>query len=332
MNDNKQPRRVYKVKNWPEYTAGLKRRGSLFAYITEEVADLWYAAAPEERRQGRTATYSDFAIQLCLEIKSHMGLAYRQTEGFINSLMVLAGVPVKCPAYTILCRRAASLEVDLAPHCSSDTVTLAIDATGLKVRGEGEWKVRQHGKEKRRDWRKLHPLMDIPSRQVLALATTDQYTSDDQLLPPLLAQVSQEIEAVYGDGAFDKTPCYEAVYRCNAKPIFPPRIDAVLQAPGNIITHEYNPALQPRDQAILAIDRYKQQGLCPKQARKQWLQDIGYHLRSLIETHMFRHKITFGPTLFSKNIPQQITEANIKTRLLNRFALYAIPDSYPVFA
>ena len=32
---------------------------------------------------------------------------------------------------------------------------LAIDATGLKVRGEGEWKVRTHGKD-RLVWRKLH--------------------------------------------------------------------------------------------------------------------------------------------------------------------------------
>ncbi|MBL4556347.1 MAG: transposase [Rhodobacteraceae bacterium] len=33
---------------------------------------------------------------------------------------------------------------------------LAVDATGLKVYGEGEWKVRVHGKDKRRVWRKLH--------------------------------------------------------------------------------------------------------------------------------------------------------------------------------
>ena len=316
MTDNNGKKRVYKLNNWPDYTAGLKSRGSLRAYITADVVDSWYAVAPTERKQGRVHTYSDVAIQICLEIKSHLGLAYRQTEGFINSLLQLAGLSITCPAYTILCRRAASLEVDLAPQCSSSSVTLAIDATGLKVHGEGEWKVKQHGKEKRREWRKLHPLMDIPRRQVLALATTDQYTSDDQLLPPLLAQVSQNIEAVYGDGAFDKTPCYEAVHQHRAKAVFPPRIDAVLQSPGNIIAHDYNPALLPRDQAILAIDQYKQQGLKPNDARKQWLMDIGYHLRSLIETHMFRHKITFGPTLFSKNKPQQITEAKIKTRLL----------------
>jgi hypothetical protein len=35
-----------------------------------------------------------------------------------------------------------------------------IDSTGLKVFGEGEWKVRKHGKERRRIWRKLHLAVD----------------------------------------------------------------------------------------------------------------------------------------------------------------------------
>ena len=32
---------------------------------------------------------------------------------------------------------------------------LVVDSTGLKVYGEGEWQVRQHGWTKRRTWRKL---------------------------------------------------------------------------------------------------------------------------------------------------------------------------------
>ena len=33
---------------------------------------------------------------------------------------------------------------------------LVVDTTGLKVFGEREWQVRQHGWVKRRAWRKLH--------------------------------------------------------------------------------------------------------------------------------------------------------------------------------
>ncbi|VFS52593.1 Uncharacterised protein [Budvicia aquatica] len=37
---------------------------------------------------------------------------------------------------------------------------LVIDSTDLKVFGEGEWKVKKHGQEKRRVWRKLHLAVD----------------------------------------------------------------------------------------------------------------------------------------------------------------------------
>ena len=35
-----------------------------------------------------------------------------------------------------------------------------IDSTDLKVFGEGEWKVKKHGKERCRIWRKLHVAVD----------------------------------------------------------------------------------------------------------------------------------------------------------------------------
>ncbi|END27941.1 transposase, IS4 family [Escherichia coli p0305293.13] len=34
------------------------------------------------------------------------------------------------------------------------TTVLGIDYIGLKVFGDGEWKVKKHGKERRRTWRK----------------------------------------------------------------------------------------------------------------------------------------------------------------------------------
>ena len=35
-------------------------------------------------------------------------------------------------------------------------IHLVVDSTGLKIYGEGEWKVCQHGAGKRRSWRKVH--------------------------------------------------------------------------------------------------------------------------------------------------------------------------------
>jgi hypothetical protein len=56
-------------------------------------------------------------------------------------------------------------------------VHLAVDATGLKVYGEGEWKVRVHGKDKRRVWRKLHLAVDTGTGALHAHALTVLCTS-----------------------------------------------------------------------------------------------------------------------------------------------------------
>jgi len=67
------------------------------------------------------------------------------------------------PDYSTLCRRRQSLSVSVPASCSlhaKDGVHVVVDSTGLKIYGEGEWKVRQHGVSKRRTWRKLHLAVD----------------------------------------------------------------------------------------------------------------------------------------------------------------------------
>jgi hypothetical protein len=47
-----------------------------------------------------------------------------------------------------------------------------IDSTGLKIFGEGEWKMRTHGKQKRRTWRKYHVSVNPVTHEVTALELT----------------------------------------------------------------------------------------------------------------------------------------------------------------
>ncbi|KAF1003971.1 MAG: hypothetical protein E5299_02432 [Burkholderia gladioli] len=45
------------------------------------------------------------------------------------------------PNYTTLCRRAKTLDVKLPILRDNEPIHLVVDSTGLKVYGEGEWKV-----------------------------------------------------------------------------------------------------------------------------------------------------------------------------------------------
>lgn len=62
----------------------------------------------------------DAAIQVCLTMKVLFGMPLRQTTGFVESLLRLAGLDWKVPDFSTLCRRQKTLSV----------------ATGIKAEGE----------------------------------------------------------------------------------------------------------------------------------------------------------------------------------------------------
>ncbi|GGB21819.1 hypothetical protein GCM10007414_39010 [Agarivorans gilvus] len=98
-------------------------------------------------------------------IKGVFKLPLRALEGFINSLFCLLKVDLKSPDYSCISKRAKTVEVNYRLPSQGPAAHLVIDATGLKVFSEGEWKVRKHGAEKRRVWRKLHMAVDALSHQ-----------------------------------------------------------------------------------------------------------------------------------------------------------------------
>jgi len=66
---------------------------------------------------------------------------------------------------------------------------MLIDASGLKVYGEGEWKMRVHGKDKRRTWRKLHIGIDRETQEIIALNLTISNVHDSKKTASLVSQV-----------------------------------------------------------------------------------------------------------------------------------------------
>ena len=71
--------------------------------------------------------------------------------------------PISC-----ISKRAKTVEIKYRLSSHGPVAHLVIDATGLKVYGEGEWKIRKHGKEKRRVWRKLHLAVDAATHAIVA--------------------------------------------------------------------------------------------------------------------------------------------------------------------
>lgn len=309
---------TYRLRNWRDYNASLTQRGSLTLWIQDDIADWWLSPALSGQ-PGASRAYSDRTIEVCLSLRVLFRLPLRQVEGFVRSLFALMGLPVPVPDYTTLCRRARTLNVRLPVRPSEQARHVVLDSTGLKVYGEGEWKVKKHGAGKRRVWRKLHLAVDEATGEVLAVEMTDGDAADGPLLPALLEashQAGGSIGQASADGAYDSWANDQFLTGKGIVATIPPRKGSKIRQHGNC-------AIDPlqRDDNLRAIR---------KKGRKVWAQESGYTRRCLAETHMMRQKRILGGSLSSRCRGNQATECRVRCAVLNRLTHVGMPDCYCV--
>jgi hypothetical protein len=227
---------------------------------------------------------------------------------------------VKTPHYSTFCDRAKGLQMPMTRFLKSgERLHIIFDSTGMKVFGEGEWKVRKHGYSKRRTWRKIHVGMCAESGQAVVSAISSNDVSDDHAMLHMMdALEGISLGDVLGDGAYDTTECRESIHDHGGRAIIPPDKNAVTQNRNKI------PALESRDRAIRRMAELGSEG------RKLWKKEENYHRRSRVETFMFRLKTILGDRLVSRKKETQTTESSIKMHVLNRMLELGRPDSYKV--
>ena len=302
---------TYKTKNWPDYNQALKQRGSLSIWFDPEMA---WDATPSGKR-GRQQSYNDTAIQACLTIKVLFGLPLRQTTGFVESLLELAGLNWTVPNFSTLCRRQRTLSVAIPFRGSSGPLHLLIDSTGIKAEGEGEWNARKHGGPKRRLWRKIHIGIDEETLEIRAVEVTSSSIGDAPMLPDLLDQIpsDEEIGSVTGDGAYDTRKCHDAIAARNAHAVIPPRKNAKLWKSDT-------PGARARNEAVRS-SKYL--------GRALWRQVTGYHRRSRVETKMHCMKL-LGQSLMMRGFDRLVAKIQVRIAVLNRYTALGIPITKPL--
>ena len=307
---SKKAKGSYRVTNWREYNESLVRRGDVTFWFDEDVLDAW-DHDNATTKVVRPFTYSDRAIECLLTLRELFRLPYRQTEGLGRSLAKLLGVDIAIPDFTSLAKRAAKLGVSLDVPQANGRLDVVVDSTGLKIYGEGEWKVRQHGVGKRRTWRKLHLAVAPDTHEIVAQVLTENNVHDADQVAPLLEQIDRPVRTFYGDGAYDQRKVYEALEHQGVDAIIPPRKNAKIKQHGNCSANPLS-----RDECIRQIRRH---------GRKAWKESIGYHRRSLAETAMYRLKSCFGDRLKNREPPNQRAEASLRCKLLNYFRRLGMP-------
>jgi len=302
----------YKIRNWSEYNNALKARYNITLWINDETESAWYAEPTGKR--GAQPIYSDNAIECCLTIRTLLRLPLRGCEGFLQS--ILTPLELDVPDYSTLSRRGRKLEIELPVSKKETSIHVVFDSSGMKIYGEGEWKVRMHGVGKRRTWRKLHIGVDEASGEILVGAVTTADVGDGEMLPEMLEEIEAPISAVGADGSYDTHMDYDAINTKGARALIPPRRGARIWRHGNCKGAEHD-----RDINLRAIRNI---------GKKRWKLESGYSRRSLAETAFSRIKRIFGGWLRSRLFSNQTTEAFVMLAILNVMTALGMPDSYPV--
>lgn len=126
-------------RNWKRYNRALIKRGGLSFYIDRKMIEE-FKFPKRKKKIGRPYIYADELIKLILMIKIQYRLSYRALQGFIESTFrkLFKGLPL--PSYSAICRRAPLLEPCLPRLSRRRPHTIILDASGLRICGEGEWK------------------------------------------------------------------------------------------------------------------------------------------------------------------------------------------------
>ncbi|MFC3395017.1 IS5 family transposase [Brenneria rubrifaciens] len=299
----------FKITNWKTYNHALRQRGSLTVWLSDDATAAWYDAA-EPARRGRPLRYSDMAITTALMLKNVFNLALRALQGFIDSVFHLMNVPLRSPDYTSISKRAKSVNVNIRTPTRGEIAHLVIDSTGLKVFGEGEWKVKKHGAEKRRVWRKLHLAVDAGTHEIVCADLSLSGVTDAQALPGLISQTHRKIKEALADGAYDVRDCHDGLKRKKIRPVIPPRRGA-----------KYWP-----------LERYQERNQAVAQQRltgnnEAWKKKVGYHRRSLAETAISRMKMMLGDRLSLRDYDGQVGEAMARVKAMNTMTRLGMPVS-----
>jgi hypothetical protein len=294
-------------RNWREYNRRLVQRGSL-TFLINPIVMKTLAPQPKKKRKGRPLEFSDQLVLLLLMIKIHYKMPYRMLEGFARFFFEQFK-KIKIPTYSLTCKRAKGLSAKLPKLSSCQPKTVIVDATGIKVQGEGEWKVKVHGKGRPRKWIKLHVAIDERTQEIMGEISTEATVDDGKAFLEVMKQVKGRPKNVIGDGAYDDCDVRDWIRKRGGNSLIPP--------PSNGVCHGTD---FERDDAIKVIRAFGGD----KIAKSIWGKLSGYSRRALVETTFSRYKKMFGERAFSRTQERMVVENRLKCVLLNKMIRAAL--------
>ena len=301
-------------RDWPKYNNSLVNRGYLTLFISKDFADSWFVKYDDNtpRRRGGQPKYTESAITALLSLRFVFKQPLRAMEGFAKSLILIMGLDIEVPDYTTLSIKLREMKIKLPPVCkdSGGGYVASVDSTGLKIHGQGEWNRKKHSQKDRRQWVKMHLMVDNETMQILSVESTADDVHDCEVFDQLVDSAPATIDKVLGDGAYDTLASHKKSLDNGINLVALPRGNAVVN-PESTEAH-----IIKRNEHV---DRYKKKGIYA------WANKNGYWDRNRAETTMSRFITTFSGSLSSRKVISQKNEIVLKCSILNIFTNVTMP-------
>lgn len=288
-------------RDWSRYNDALVRRGEigLDPPVLREWSDELKGA--NDGKVGEPYHYPESFFRLIAFVRLLFHLPYRQTEGFIIFLSKhIDGLTV--PDYSTINRRINRLGIDLEDSLikSNGPVSIAVDASGVKVHNGGDW-IRHVWKVKK-GYLKIHFAVDIKTKQVVAMDVTSEKVHDGKRLKRLVkrAEENVRVKRVLGDGAYDSRANFNFLSQRGIKPVIRVRRNSTPKSRGSMA----------RKLAVVEQSKFKP---------KAWSRIHRFGYRWRVEGAFSCIKRTFGEYVSSKKYVNMAKEMLVKAFLYNTF-------------
>lgn len=314
----------YKINNWRDYNEALRQRGNITIWFDEKAIRNWYAKSNGKACGQRT--YSNLAIEAAGLIRLVFHLPYRQTVGFMQSIISLMGLDLKVPNFSTLSSRIQKLNTRLSkPSTHKIGTHIIIDGSGLSVHGAKEtFDVKGKPFEKR-GYRRIHLAIN-EHQEITACELTTLHGNEIKQVPKLLRKVHDHCEHILADKNYDTKFVYDAIEKYR-----PTRYIRTVKH------DKYSVLIPPQTNAV--IRKYKRKFPLERSWHIQYIRDhgvmnwqkiTGYGKRSLIEVAFSRYKRILGRAMKNINLANQKAEAQLACKALNMMMFLGMPETVKV--
>ena len=290
-----------KRRDWHRYNEALVRRGEL--NLDSSVLEEWKRELKKANKGkvGEPYHYPESYIRLLAFVRLLFHQPYRQTEGFVHFLSRFVE-GLQAPDYSTIDRRTNRLQIDLSESLirSNDPVSIAVDASGVKVHNTGDW-IRHVWKVKK-GYLKIHFAVDVRTGQVVSMDVSSEKVGDGRRLKRLVkrAEESVRVSRILADGAYDSKANFNFLAQEGIRPVIRVRRGSAPRSRGSMA----------RKLAVV-----EQQTFRPKAWSR--IHRFGYRWR--VEGAFSVIKRVFGEYVSAKKFVNMAREMAMKASIYNGF-------------